>query len=97
MVPFGRMAGEPMQLSSADFVFKQAILKGFWGSKVSAAMPPEIKARLIGELLRLVASGDLKLPTEAIFGLDQISEAINTSRAPGKLGKSFSSPEKMGV
>ena len=76
-----------MQLSSGAFIFKQLTLKGFWGSKVSAAMPSDHRRRLIGELLTRVASGELKLPVEAVFGLDDAAAAVAASLAPGKAGK----------
>ena len=87
LVSFGTMAGEPMQIPSGDVIFKQAVVKGFWGSKVSAAMPAPKRAGLIGELLQLVLAGDLKLPVEAVFDLAQVSEAVKASLAPGKSGK----------
>lgn len=87
LVSFGTMTGEPMQISSGELIFKQAVVKGFWGAKVSAAMDPGERARLFGELLRLVLSGELLLPVEAIFGLDQVSDAVRASLAPGKVGK----------
>lgn len=87
LVSFGSMKGEAMQLSSGAFIFKQLTLKGFWGSKVSAAMPSDHRRRLIGELLTRVASGELKLPVEAVFGLDDAAAAVAASLAPGKAGK----------
>ena len=92
LVSFGTTAGEPMALSSGDLIFKQAVVKGFWGSKISAAMPGATKARLIGELLRLVSGGELKLPVEAVFGLDQIADAVKASLSPGKAGKVLLKP-----
>lgn len=92
LVSFGTMAGEPMQLSSGDIIFKQAVVKRFWGATVSAAMPVETKAALIGELLRLVTSGKLLLPAEAVFGLDRISDAVKASLAPGKNRKVLLKP-----
>ncbi len=86
-VSFGTMLGEAMQIPSGDVIFKQLTLKGFWGAKVSAAMPGEKRVALIGELIKLVATGELDLPVEAIFSLDQISEAVQASLAPGKAGK----------
>ncbi len=56
------------------------------------AMPAEKKRRLIGELLQLVAKGELKLPVEAIFGLNDITKAVRTSLAPGKIGKVLLKP-----
>ncbi|MCM5555344.1 zinc-binding dehydrogenase [Pleomorphomonas sp. NRK KF1] len=87
LVSFGSMAGEPMRIPSGATIFKQAVVKGFWGSKVSAAMAPDKRAALIGELMRLVASGELKLPVEAVFGLDRIKDAVAASLASGKAGK----------
>lgn len=87
LVSFGSMAGEPMRIPSGATIFKQAVVKGFWGAKVSADMAPEKRAALIGELMRLVASGELKLPVEAVFGLDQIKDAVLASQASGKAGK----------
>lgn len=87
LVSFGSMAGEPMRIPSGATIFKQAVVKGFWGAKVSADMAPEKRAALIGELMRLVASGELKLPVEAVFGLDRIKDAVAASLTPGKIGK----------
>ena len=56
------------------------------------AMPGSTKARLIGELLRLVSGGELKLPVEAVFGLDQIADAVTASLSPGKAGKVLLKP-----
>ena len=92
LVSFGTMAGEPMQISSGNLIFKQAVVKGFWGSKVSAAMPAEAKRRLLGELIRLVASGELNLPAGAVFGLDQVADAVRASLTAGKAGKVLLKP-----
>lgn len=81
-----------MQISSGNLIFKQAVVKGFWGSKVSAAMPAEAKRRLLGELIRLVASGELKLPAGAVFGLDQVADAVRASLTAGKAGKVLLKP-----
>jgi len=92
LVSFGTAAGEPMQLSSGELIFKQAVVKGFWGAKVSAAMPAATKGRLIGELLRLVTSGELKLPIEGIFGIERVADAVKASLTPGKAGKVLLKP-----
>ena len=87
LVSFGSMTGEAMQVSSGAVIFKQLTIKGFWGSKVSAAMASDQRRRLIGELLTRVAEGQLELPVEAVFGLDEAARAVETSLAPGKSGK----------
>ncbi|GHG90481.1 zinc-binding dehydrogenase [Pseudodonghicola xiamenensis] len=92
LVSFGTMTGEPMQISSGDLIFKQAVVKGFWGAKVSAAMPADERQRLFGELMRLVITGAVQLPVEAIFPLDRIGDAVRASLAPGKAGKVLLKP-----
>ncbi|MNC63557.1 hypothetical protein D3C75_1136850 [compost metagenome] len=87
LVSFGSMKGEPMQIPSGAMIFKQLTLKGFWGSKVSAAMPSDQRRRLIGELMTLVAKGQLVLPVEGVFDLDRVADAVRASLTPGKTGK----------
>jgi len=87
LVSFGSMNGEPMQLSSGDLIFKQVTVKGFWGAKVSQALSGDDKRRMIGELLRLAASGELQLPVEAVFGFEDAAKAAATSAQPGRKGK----------
>lgn len=87
LVSFGSMAGDPMQIPSGDLIFKQATIKGFWGAKVSAAMPADKRRALIGELVTLVASGELPLPVEAIYDLADAGKAAAASLQPGRKGK----------
>ncbi|MBI1685105.1 zinc-binding dehydrogenase [Caulobacter hibisci] len=87
LVSFGSMTGEPMQISSGTVIFKQLTVKGFWGSTVSATMAPDLRRKLIGELLTQVATGKLKLPTDGVYGLDQVADAVRASLTPGKTGK----------
>ena len=67
------MSGEPMRIPAGGLIYKEATVKGFWGSKVSRAMAVEDKRRLVGELLKRAASGELTLPVEQIFALDDIA------------------------
>lgn len=92
LVSFGTMAGEAMQIPSGDLIFKQATVKGFWGSKVSQQMSVENKRRLVGELLQRVLSGELELPVQAIYGLGEVAEAVTASLLPGRKGKVLLKP-----
>jgi NADPH:quinone reductase-like Zn-dependent oxidoreductase len=87
LVSFGSMTGEMMQISSGSMIFKQLTLKGFWASTVSAQMAPEKRASLMGELIKLVASGEIKLHTDAVFDLADIAKAVTRSLTPGRAGK----------
>lgn len=92
LVSFGTMNGEPMQIPSGDVIFKQAVIKGFWGSKISRAMSSEDKKRLVAELIQGVLHDTLKLPVEAIYSLDDIKQASLASLTKGKKGKVLLKP-----
>ena len=84
---FGIMSGKPMVLDPTHIIFKQATLKGFWGSKISQEMSVENKQRLIDELVERGTSGNLKLPVEAVFDLADIIKAVDGKLQASKNGK----------
>jgi NADPH:quinone reductase-like Zn-dependent oxidoreductase len=81
------MASPVMKISSGDVIFKQATVKGFWGSKVSSAMEPARRAALLGELVTRVADGTITLPVSETYSFDRISEAATANFEPGRVGK----------
>ncbi|MFM0043933.1 zinc-binding dehydrogenase [Paraburkholderia sediminicola] len=87
LVSFGAMSGELMRISSGDAIFKQATVKGFWASKIFEVTSGADKARMIGELLRLAASGELKLPVEAVFDVGSVAQAATASEKSARKGK----------
>ena len=86
LVVFGAMASPTMRIGSGDVIFKQATVKGFWGSKVSATMPAAKRGELFGELLQRIGSGALTLPVEATYSFDDISAAAAANTEP-RVGK----------
>lgn len=89
---FGAMSGKPMQLNPTDVIFKQATLKGFWGSKLSQEMSVDNKQRLVDELVERAVAGKLKLPVEATFDLADITKAVDGKLQSGKNGKVLLKP-----
>lgn len=87
LVVFGAMASPTMEIASGDVIFRQLTIRGFWGSKVSAAMDPAHRVELIGEIVQRVAQGNLDLPVSQIFSLEQIADAARANFEPGRVGK----------
>ena len=87
LVVFGAMASPTIEISSGDVIFKQLVIKGFWGSRVFAAMSPEKRAALMGELVTGLGSGALTLPIEKVYALDEIADAARANAKPGRRGK----------
>jgi len=87
LVVFGAMASPTLELASGDIIFKQATVKGFWGSVVSREMPADERGRLFQELFGRIQDGTLTLPVAGIHALDDIAAAVAASGEPGRVGK----------
>ena len=92
LASFGLMSGQPMAINPTDMIFKQATMKGFWGSKLSQEMSVENKQRLIDELIERAVNGQLKLPVEATFDLADIAKAVDGKLQSSKNGKILLKP-----
>ncbi len=87
LVVFGAMESPVMQIGSGDIIFKQATVRGFWGSKVSTSMPAQKRGALLKELVNYIASGVLTLPMEASYSFEEAGAAAQANFAPGRKGK----------
>lgn len=87
LVAFGSMDAPTLELASGDLIFKQATVRGFWGSVVSRRMEPAVKQRLFGELSERIAAGELTLPVSSTHPFDEIRDAVRASLTPGRVGK----------
>lgn len=85
VVSFGNLSGQKIALSSDMILFKQAVVRGFWGAKPRAS--GEAIGKMIGELVTAAAKGELKLVVDGVFGLEQAREAAKASGEPGRKGK----------
>ncbi|MDR6972620.1 zinc-binding dehydrogenase [Leifsonia shinshuensis] len=87
LVVFGAMASPTLELASGDIIFKQATVKGFWGSVVSREMPADQRNRLFQELFARTQDGTLTLPVAGVHTLADIRAAVEASGRPGRVGK----------
>ncbi len=87
LVAFGAMNSPVMEIASSDVIFKQAIVKGFWGSKVIQQLDAATRGALFGELIQRVTDGTLTLPVAGVFDAADIADAVRLSNTPGRVGK----------
>ncbi|MBS1907245.1 MAG: zinc-binding dehydrogenase [Actinobacteria bacterium] len=92
LVVFGAMASPTMRISSGDVIFKQLTVRGFWGSRVAAAMPADQRGALFGELLQRLREGVLTLPVSAVLPFERIAEASEGNLRAGREGKILLQP-----
>ncbi len=87
LVSFGALSGRPLTVDTGAVIFKQVVIKGFWGQQRGAEIDPADYLRLITELVGLADEGTLRLDVQAEFGLAHAVEAAALSETPGRNGK----------
>ena len=76
-----------MIVDPGDLIFKQTTIKGFWAAKLGSGPRRAEIPRAIGEIVRLAATGELKLTVEKAYPLEEAAEAARASMQPGRTGK----------
>lgn len=93
LVSFGAMsaagAGQSAQLEIPvdDVIFKELVIKGFWGRVVSEEMSPNKSRELLEEIVRGAADGTLALPVDGVYPFEEIAAASAASGRAGRTGK----------
>ncbi|MGW5922062.1 zinc-binding dehydrogenase [Nocardia fluminea] len=87
LISFGALSGKPLIIDTGAVIFKQAVVKGFWGQQRSSDIDRADYVRLITELVTLAANGTLRLDVQADFALERAAEAAVVSETPGRNGK----------
>lgn len=85
LVNFGAMTGRPLRITPGSLLFRQMKVRGFWGMKPN--LPAAEIGRMLGELVSAAAKGELDLPVDGVFALEQVAEAVRASDEPGRRGK----------
>jgi NADPH:quinone reductase len=87
LIAFGAMSGKPMQIASTDLIFKHAMAKGFWFTKIFKSSTPEQIGAVITELFGLIESNVVRLEVSAVFDLAKIAEASRANGVASRRGK----------
>ncbi|GGK38156.1 zinc-binding dehydrogenase [Nocardia camponoti] len=87
LISFGALSGEPMIIPSGPVIFKETVVRGFWGQQRNAELTPQDRIRLMSELVAFASSGVLRMDAQAIFDLAQAAEAAVLTETPGRTGK----------
>lgn len=87
VVNYGSMSGEPCTISAASLIFRGIGLRGFWLARWYMTADPKVRAALFGELVALIASGQLHAKVQATYGIDAIKDAVAAAAAGERSGK----------
>ncbi len=87
MLIYGLMSSEDPTINVGLMIFKGLTVKGFWLSDWMKHADSNVRKEVAQKVISLLASGTIKLPVEASYGLDQIREAVEHADRPGRYGK----------
>lgn len=87
IVVYGLLSGSAFRVDAADAVFRGISLRGFWLAEwFKTASGTEVQ-RLYGELIKMVARGQLSAPVEARYPLQAWREALLHADQNARNGK----------
>lgn len=87
LVVYGALSMQPIPLDAGRLIFRGLVVKGFWLSDWFRTSTRETRDRTLGEIGKLLASGQLVPPIEAVYDLADVHAAIVHSERPGRTGK----------
>jgi NADPH:quinone reductase-like Zn-dependent oxidoreductase len=87
LVNYGRMSGEPCQVSAGSFVFKDLTLRGFWLVFWFRKATPQDQMAVFGECAKLIAEGKLTARVAATFDVREIKAAVELAASGERGGK----------
>lgn len=87
VVTYGAMSGEPCTLSAASLIFRGITLRGFWLARWFRTADARTRAAVFGELVALIAAGQLHARVQATYGIDAIKDAVAAAASGERDGK----------
>ncbi|MPR34279.1 zinc-dependent alcohol dehydrogenase family protein [Salmonirosea aquatica] len=89
---FGLLSQQNPRLDVGLMIFKEITIKGFWLPQWMSEADSQTRAQVAQQVIGWLASGEVELPVEATYGLDEIARAVEHADAPGRWGKILVKP-----
>lgn len=87
VVNYGLLSGKPCEMDSADVLFRDVALKGFWYAGWRSRVRPEEAKQLFERLVGMLEDGSLRVPVEAVYPVARLGEALAHAEKEGRTGK----------
>ena len=87
IVTFGAMARQPLKVPNGLLIFQNIAWRGLWITRWYQQAGEAATSALLGELSTLAARGIIATPVEAVYPLDQITDAITHAQRSQRGGK----------
>jgi NADPH:quinone reductase-like Zn-dependent oxidoreductase len=89
---FGLLSQKNPRLEVGLMIFKEITIQGFWLTEWMRKADSQVRAQVGQSVIAWLASGEVELPVEATYGLDEIAKAVQHADAPGRWGKVLLKP-----
>lgn len=87
IVNYGFLAGEPCQMTPTHTIVKGLTLRGFWLVGYMRSTPRDEIVEMYQKMSRAFISGEISVPVEAEYKLDEIAQALEHANRPQRNGK----------
>ena len=92
IVSYGLLSGKPSTINPRIAIFNDVRVRGFWLQKWYETASQADLSKVIGQLVPLIASGQLRADVDSRYALDQISDAVTRAAEGGRNGKVLIKP-----
>lgn len=92
MLVYGALSLEEMPINAGLLIFKTITIRGFWLTTWMRDAFADARHDVAEGVLTALASGEIQLPVEATYSLDQIAEAVRHADREGRGGKILLKP-----
>ena len=87
MLMYGLLSMQDPAINVGLMIFKNLTIRGFWLTDWMRTADEATRQTVARQVIDLLSSGEVQLPVEATYGLDQIVEAVAHADRPGRWGK----------
>ena len=87
VVNYGLLSGEPLMIDARETVFRDITVRGFWLAPWFGKTDPKEIGAVYTFLGQKILSGELHVPVEATYPLEQVAEALKHAAREGRSGK----------
>ncbi len=92
MLIFGLLSLQDPIINAGLMIFRELTVRGFWLTDWMRRVDSKTRQEVSQNVISSLTSGQLKLPVEASYNLDQIVEAVEHSERHGRWGKILVKP-----
>ncbi|WP_114286366.1 zinc-dependent alcohol dehydrogenase family protein [Candidatus Halocynthiibacter alkanivorans] len=92
LVSYGAMSGEPVQISQMSTIANDVTLRGFWLAPWFCVSTPARCKEVFCEILALIVAGELSVPVDQVFALEDLDQALARASQGGRNGKVLLAP-----